>query len=201
LRGFCNFHAIHLYRLGELVEQAVILPASALDPDTADATAERLIRRHDPAQFLNILEALALNAPAAPRSAKEVAEQLAHAARLVQVVIRDQCRAGAPPALAAVQAEFRDTLFAHAAAAGYDVRDENRLFANAFAQTLSFGMLLAHEASGRDVDRDAYWTLPPGSFPLLRATLRALTQDEILDVLAAAFDVVQDTVNAADPGI
>src|SRR5205085_2463438 len=82
-----------------------------------------------------------------------------------------------------------------------DTSDENALFANAFAQTLAFGLLLAREAGATDVDRDAYRVLPGGAYPLLRATLRALTQDEILDLLAAGFDVLQDTVNAVDPAL
>ena len=40
----------------------------------------------------------------------------------------------------AVSFEFRETLFAHAAAGGYDAGDEDELFANAFAQTLAFGL-------------------------------------------------------------
>ena len=180
LWGFCNFHTIHLYRRNELVDQAVILPAGALDPATSDAQAERLIRRHDTATFMAILETLALAGPIPPRNAREVAELLAHAARLARQVVLDQCRAGAPQVLADVRAEFRETLFAHAAAGGYDTRDEDALFANAFAQTLAFGLLLARDAGGRDVDRDAYRALPGGAYPLLRATLRALTQDEIL---------------------
>ena len=198
LWAFCNFHTIHLYLRGELREQAVVLPAIALDPTTNDTQADRLIRRHDPTAFLAILEALALAGPIAPRDARELAESLAHAARLTRQIVRDQCRAGAPPMLAEVRAEFRETLFAHAAAGGYDTSDEDALFANAFAQTLAFGLLLAREAGGREVDRDAYRALPGGSYPLLRATLRALTQDEILDLLGAGFDVMQDTVNAVN---
>lgn len=201
LWGFCNFHTFHLYRRDKLIEQATILPAAALDPATADATATRLIRRHDPAPFLAILETLALAAPIPPRSAAEFAATLAHAAHLVRHVIADQCRVGAPPALDAVQDEFRETLFAHPAAGGYDPSDENDLFANAFAQTLAFGLLLAREAAGREVSRDSYRALPEGAYPLLRATLRALTQDEILDVLGAAFDVILDTVNTVDPAL
>ena len=209
LWGFCNFHTIQLYRRGEPLEQAVILPAITLSPATTDAQADRLIRRHDPMPFLSILEALALAQPAAPRTAPEVAETLAHAARLVRHVIADLCRVGAPTVLSELRAEFRQTLFAHAAAGGYDTSDEDALFANPFAQTLAFGLLLAREAAALkaakenrpvpNVDRDAYRLLPDQSYPLLRATLRALTQDEILDLLGAAFDVMQDTVNAIDP--
>jgi hypothetical protein len=201
LWGFCNFHTIHLYARDDLRERAVILPALALDPTTSDAQAERLIRRHDVTAFLAILEALALAGPIAPRNAREVAEALAHAARLTRQIVRDQCSAGAPPMLADVRAEFRETLFAHAAAGGYDTSDEDALFANAFAQTLAFGLLVAREASGEDVDRDAYRTLAGGTYPLLRATLRALTQDEILELLGVGFDVMRDTVNVVDAAL
>lgn len=193
-----NFHAIHLYRRAALQDQAVILPATALDPATPDATAERLIRRHDPAGFLAIFETLALAQPMAPRSAREVAEVLAHAARLVREVVADHCRAGPSGALATVRADFRETLFAHAAAGGYSLEDEDALFANAFAQTLAFGLLLARETGDEALDRHAYQRLPEGAYPLLRATLRALTLDEILPLLGVAFDIVLDTVNVID---
>jgi hypothetical protein len=201
LWGYCNFHTIHLYRRDAHDEEAVIVPASALDPDTPAATAERLIRRSDPAPFLAIVETLALAQPPPMRTAQDVAEALAHAARLVRGITLDACREGAPAALDAVRAEFRDTLFAHAEAGGYDERDETALFANAFAQTLAFGLLLARDASVKDVDQQAYRLLPEGSYPLLRATLRALTQDEIVEVLGAGFDVILDTVNAVDPAV
>ena len=201
LWGYCNFHTIRLFRRGEPADRAGILPAAALDPETADATAERLIRQHDPSGFAAIVETLARADPPALRSAGEIAAALAHAARLVREVVADQCRAGEPPALAAVRADFDETLFAHPAAGGYETGDAVALFANAFAQTLAFGLLLAREAEGRDIDRDAYRLLPDGAYPLLRATLRALTQDEILDLLGAGFDVLRDTVNAADPAL
>ncbi|TQF82855.1 N-6 DNA methylase [Elioraea sp. Yellowstone] len=201
LWGFCNFHTIHLYRRDAHDEEAMIVPASVLDPETPAATAERLIRGSDPAPFLAIVEKLALAQPPPMRTAQDVAEALAHAARLVRGITLDACREGAPAALDAVRAEFRDTLFAHAEAGGYDERDENALFANAFAQTLAFGLLLAREAAGGEVGQDAYRRLPEGSYPLLRATLRALTQDEIVEVLGAGFDVILDTVNAVDPEV
>jgi hypothetical protein len=93
-----------------------------------------------------------------------------------------------------LRAEFRETLFGHAVAGGYDTADEDALFAGAFAQTLAFGLLLAREASDQDLTRDdAYRSLSGGTYPLLRATLRALTQDEVLDDLGVAFDVLLDT--------
>lgn len=49
LWGFCNFHTLHLYRLGELAGQAEVLPERALDPAITDAEADRILHRHDPA--------------------------------------------------------------------------------------------------------------------------------------------------------
>jgi hypothetical protein len=201
LWGFSNYHSINLYRRDTVVASAGILPPAALNPSTSDAQAERMIKRHDTGAFIDILDQLAFAPPLAPRNAPEVAEFLAHAARLTQHIVLDQCRAGASAMLSEVRAEFRETLFAHAAAGGYDVADENALFAGAFAQTLAFGLLLAREASGQDVNRDAYRNLSSGIYPLLRATLRALTQDEVLDDLGVAFDVLLDTVNAVDPAL
>lgn len=83
-----------------------------------------------------------------------MAEALAHTARLVRNVVRDACRDDPPPALADVRAESRDMLFAHAEDAGFEVNDENRLFADAFVETLAFGLLLARE-SGGEVGEDA----------------------------------------------
>jgi len=198
--GFANFHTIHLYRQGELLSQAVLLPASTLDPETADSAAIRLIRRHDARPWLQILETLAIAPPPHIRNARDFATSLARAARLVRRIVADLCAApsGPPAALDAVRADFRDTLFAHAAAGGYD-DDTDELFANAFAQTLAFGLLLAREAGGRDVDTLAYQRLTETTYPLLRATLRALTLDEVLDALGAGFDVIRDAVNSFAP--
>jgi hypothetical protein len=201
LWGFCNFHTLHLYRRDEIQAQAVIVPAAALDPGTPDATADRLVRRTDPAPLLDILQTFALAQPEAPRDAAEVAMALAQAARLVRQVVIDQCQAGAPAQLDVVRAIFRETLFAHPAAGGYSVTDETALFGNAFAQTLAFGLLLARETSGADVDRDAYRQLPESTYALLRATLRALTQDEILDTLGVGFEVLMGVVNVIDPAL
>ncbi|GAN77463.1 type ISP restriction/modification enzyme [Acidisphaera rubrifaciens] len=217
--AYCNFHTIHLYRYDACEAEAVVLPAVALDPGTDDARAERLIRRHDPAPLLTILDALAMAQPVSPKTAAEIAALLARAARLTRAVVLDACRAGPPAALADVRAVFRETLFAHPARGGYDESDENELFAGAFAQTLVFGLLLAREAAaeaasrkaargGGDspavpppTDQNAYKHLGDGTYPLLRATLRALTQDEIIDTLGVAFDVLRDSVDCIDTSL
>ncbi|MDE2583724.1 MAG: hypothetical protein KGL52_18970 [Rhodospirillales bacterium] len=146
-----------------------------------------------------MLETLALAQPAPVRTARDFARVLARAARLLRRIVADQCAAGAPPALDAVREVFRETLFAHPAAGGYESADQDDLFANAFAQTLSFGLLLARETGLGPVDRNAFDLLPSGTYPLLRATVQALTLSQVLDVLGVGFDVICDTVNSFAP--
>lgn len=185
-----NFISIRLFERGRLMDQAAVVPRAAIDPATSAAEAERLIGVHDPSGFERILQTLAMSQLRAPRDPQEIAEVLAHAARLVRSVVLAQCRAGLGPVASDVRAEFNETLFARAEAGGYDPRDMDTLFSSAFAQTLVFGLLLAREAGGvEEVRHDAYTLLPDATYPLLRGTLRALTLDEVRAMLGAAFDV------------
>lgn len=202
LWALCNFTGIRLYRRAEVLDEADVVPAAALDPATPAVRADALIQGQDTSGFARILLALASVGPPAPRDAQEVAATLAQAARLVREVVAAQCRAGLEGVVADVRAEFNETLFARAEAGGYDRVGGDALFASAFAQTLLFGLLLAREASGgKEVDAAAYRLLPAGTYPLLRGTLRALTLDEVRDVLGAAFDVARDAVNAVAPDL
>ncbi len=200
LWSLCNFASIHLYRRAELVDQAEIVPAVALDPATPDSRAESLIRAQDHAGFQRILLALAMAEQPAPADAEAIAQVLAHAARLVREVVAAHCAEGLRGVFADVRAEFNETLFARAEAGGYDQAGGDALFASAFAQTLIFGLLLAREAShGAEVGDQAYQMLPEGTYPLLRGTLRALTLDEVRAMLGVAFDVARDAVNSVVP--
>jgi hypothetical protein len=197
LWALCNFVSFHLYRRSELVDEAEIIPAAALDPMTPAARAERLIRAQLPRGFERILLALAMAEAPAPKDAQAIAEVLAHAARLVREIVAAQCAEGLQGVIADVRAEFNETLFARPEAGGYDTDGSDALFASAFAQTLIFGLLLAREAGGgREVGEQAYQMLPEGTYPLLRGTLRALTLDEVRGMLGVAFDICRDAVNS-----
>jgi len=194
-----NFVGIRLYRRGELVDAAEIVPSAVLEPATSAAAATALLGRQDYEGLLRILQTLATAEPPVPRDPEEVAHVLAHAARLVRSVVAAQCREGLDPVVSEVRADFNQTLFARAEAGGYDPTDADALFGSAFAQTLIFGLLLAREAGGEDVDANAYEQLPNATYPLLRGTLRALTLDEVRAMLGAAFDVALDAVNSVNP--
>lgn len=200
--ALCNYQTISLYERDQLVDEASILPGAALDPNTSTAVAEASIRAANPSDLTRVLSRLALAQPQAPRDAQEIAEFLAYSAKLVRDVVLAQCQVGLSQAAEDVRAEFNQTLFSRAEAGGYDPTDMNALFSSAFAQTLVFGLLLAHEAAnGEDVGVDAYTKLPNNTYPLLRATLRALTLEEIRSILGASFDVLLDTVNSVDPSL
>lgn len=98
-----------------------------------------------------------------------------------------------------VRDEFRNILYAHPEAGGY--RGEfDTLFSAAFAQTLAFGLLLVREATGRPVDKHA-WEQMPDEHPLLKTTLRVLSENEIVEQINLGFDVLLDTINGFDPRI
>lgn len=192
-----NCVEMRLYRRDMLVDQTAFLPALVLDPAASEAETAALLAATDVSGFQRILDSLAQAQAPAPEDAPAAASVLAHAARLVRQIVLAQCRAGLDPVSADVRAEFNETLFARAEAGGYDVRDMDQLFAGAFAQTLVFGLLLAREAGGViEVGEDAYRHLPEATYPLLRGTLRALTLDEVRDMLGVGFDVVLDAVNS-----
>lgn len=195
-----NCTEIRLYRRHELVDQAAILPTLALDPNTPEPEVAALLAAADFTGLQRVIDSLAQAQAPAPADAPAAAAVLAHAARLIREIVLAQCRAGLDPVSTNVRAEFNDTLFARAEAGGYDVRDMDQLFSGAFAQTLMFGLLLAREAGGVvEVGEDAYRHLPEATYPLLRGTLRALTLDEVREMLGVGFDVALDAVNSIAP--
>ena len=194
-----NFASLRVFRRDELIGSIEIVPDAALDPRTTDAKAERLIRDGGDA-LTRALMPLALTDPPAARDAEELAANLAHAARLVRSIVEDRLAeltaAGAGNApLQAVRDEFREVLYAHPQAAGYNAERFEPLFAAAFAQTLAFGLLLVREATDRPVDSEAWHNMPP-EHALMRTTLRVLSQEEIVRDVGVGFDVILDTVNS-----
>ena len=200
-----NFASLRVYRRNEPLDFVEIVPDLALNPETADARAERLIRASDPNVLIRALTPLALADPPGARDAAELASNLAHAARLVRNIVEDRLAelnaahvTNAP--LQAVRDEFREVLYAHPQAAGYSINDFDKLFAAAFAQTLAFGLLLVREATDLDVDHDAWRHMPP-EHALMRTTLRVLSEEEIVNDVGVGFDVILDTVNSFAPAI
>jgi hypothetical protein len=199
-----NFGGARFFRRDEGELEVRIVPLAALDPTTSDAAADTAIERHDASPFIDILSVLAQAQPPSPSNAEQLAEYLAHAARLVRASVIEKLgqldAAGQTDRpLQLVRDEFRNVLYAHPESGGY--RGEfNTLFSAAFAQTLAFGLLLVREATNRAVDHDA-WRHMPDEHPLMKTALRVLSEDEIVHQISLGFDVMFDTVNGFDPRI
>ncbi|MFM9935140.1 MAG: N-6 DNA methylase [Novosphingobium sp.] len=200
-----NFIDFHLFGRAEQLGSATIVPAKALKPDTPDATADKLIAAHDAGPFLALLATLArADAPTA-RNAQQLAELMAHSARLVRSAVQERVgelnvAGNAQHPLMMVRETFRNVLYAHPEAGGYAAASFDELFSSAFAQTLAFGLLLVREASGTPVDAEA-WRHMPDEHPLMRATLRVLSEQEVTQEIGIGFEVMCDTVNSFAPEI
>jgi hypothetical protein len=200
-----NFADFHLFGRAEALGHAAIVPPRGLKPETPDAAADKLIAAHDSQPFLNLLATLArADAPAA-RNAAHLAELMAHSARLVRSAVQERVgelhvAGNAAHPLMMVRETFRNVLYAHPEAGGYAAASFDELFSSAFAQTLAFGLLLVREASGAPVDATA-WQHMPDEHPLLKATLRVLSEPEVTREIGIGFAVMCDTVNSFAPEI
>ncbi|MFM9853384.1 MAG: type ISP restriction/modification enzyme [Sphingomonadaceae bacterium] len=207
-----NFTGFHLFNRDAEAGEAIIAPAKALNPDTPDKAADKLIAEHDIQPFLDLLATLArADAPAA-RSAKHLAELMAHSARLVRSAVQERVgelgvEGNANHPLMLVRNTFRNVLYAHPEAGGYAAADFDTLFSSAFAQTLAFGLLLVRESiqddaaiTDKTVGLDA-WEHMPDEHPLMKAALEVLSNRKVVAEIGIGFDVMCDTVNSFAPEI
>ena len=181
-----NFVDFHLFERGKQIGKAAIVPAEALDPDTSDKAADAAIDAHDPTRFLDLLAQLARAQPPVATNAEQLAELMAHSARIVKSAVRERVgeldseRDRNDP-LMLVRQTYRNVLYAHPEAGGYAAADFDELFASAFAQTLAFGLLLVREhlahtetdEEKRKVGPDAARHMP-AEHPLMKGTLEAI---------------------------
>lgn len=201
----CNFSDFRLYHRGALQGEATLVPHRALHPETTDRAADALIDDHPLDGFLGLLATLARTDAPAARNAEQLAEALAHSARIVRSAVQEriaQLRLEGldNDPLMLVRNTFRNVLYAHPEAGGYPAADFDVLFSSAFAQTLAFGLLLVREAGDGPVCEDA-WRQMPDEHPLMKAALRVLSEDEVTTQIGIGFEVMRDCVNSFAPEI
>jgi hypothetical protein len=85
-----NFRAIRFYERDRAEFEIAIVPEQALRPETSDGKAATLVRSHDPKPFLELVGRLAQAQPPSPSNAAQLAEFLAHAARLVRASVLER---------------------------------------------------------------------------------------------------------------
>lgn len=212
-RRFCNlpvwavsdFQRISLWNRNVLCEVTDLVPKRALEAACTAAKAAALIAAHDTKFLERLLYALATAQPPVATSAREVATNLAHAARFVRDTVAPRLaelaaegKTGEP--LQLIREEFRSRLYMHPVAAGYPAVDFDSLFAGAFAQTLAFGLLLVREATGVAVDDTSYRRMP-NAHTLLKTTLEAVLHPTITADLGAGLDLMFGTINAINPAL
>lgn len=208
-----NFAEFRLFERDRQVASAGIVPAEALDPGTRDKDADAAIDAHDPTPFLDLLARLARAQPPTATNAEELAELLAHSARIVKSAVRERvaeldAEKDKNDPLMLVRQTYRNVLYAHPEAGGYASRDFDALFASAFAQTLAFGLLLVREhlanteeeENERKVGERAFEYMPE-EHPLMKGTLEAISDPRVIGSVGIGFDVMRDTVNSFDPKI
>jgi hypothetical protein len=208
----CNFAEFRLFSRDEELGNAQIVPAKALKADCSDAKLNSLVDEHDEAPFVDLLARLCrADAPSA-ESAPQLAELMAHSARIVRSAVferigqlREEGKDNDP--LMMVRSTFKDVLYAHPEAGGYAAASFDELFSSAFAQTLAFGLLLVREAiadnpeiTNKNVGVES-WKHMPDEHPLMKAALRVLSEEEVTRQIGIGFDVMCDTVNSFAPKI
>ena len=97
--------------------------------------------RIDAAELVHLLDAFCANSPRPPASAQELARTTARLCRVLRNQIRHTLKTGGSDGLAAVAEDWRSLLFPEATDAE---------FADAYAQTITFG-LIAARAAGADL--------------------------------------------------
>ena len=210
-RRFCNlpvwavsdFQRIALWNRNVMCGVTDVVPKRALEAACTPAKAAALIAAHDTESLKRILYSLATAQPPVATNARDVATNLAHAARFVRDTVAPRLAELAAEGktsepLQLVREEFRTRLYMHPVAAGYPAGDFDPLFAGAFAQTLAFGLLLVREATGLAVDDTAHRRMPT-AHPLLKTTLEAVLHPTITADLGAGLDLMFGTINAISP--
>ncbi len=173
-----------LYRAGERVGRTTLSGdvttngAAAVTPEDAEKLS-RLLR-----DFLSW-------SPSAPRSPPALAAMLAPLCRLIR---DDVLRAleGENSSISGLAREWRDYLFPDA---------DNATFADAYAQTLTYSLLLARlSGSGVSTTDAAAHTLRRGH-GLLAQTLRLLGDPAAREEIALGVDLLERTISAVDPTV
>lgn len=208
-----NFFDFRLFERDKLVGKAAILPPEAIDPAISDAAAGGLIDGHDPARFLELLAQLFRAQPPTATSDVQLAELLAHSARIIKSAVEERLGELDPEVhkndpLMLVRGTYKNVLYAHPEAGGYASSDFDALFSSAFAQTLAFGLLLVREhLSSTEAEKDKQlvdahaWRHMPDEHPLMKGTLEAISDERVINSVGVGFEVMIDTVNCFDPKI
>jgi hypothetical protein len=188
---YTNFWDLKLFQEKNEVQQAVLLPRPCLEPATPYTA--RLVA-HDPAPSMELLTRFfAYSLPYISKPA-QLCRHLARAARLVRGAVEEAMELAPPDSpLGQIYSEFRDILF-------FEL--DRKEFADAYAQTLAYGLLLARQSTGQDLTlATAHAFISPERHRLLAATLNLLAQPPVTAMVGWSLASLLELVNQVDPGV
>jgi hypothetical protein len=189
---YTNFWHLKLFQEKNEVMEAMLLPRPCLDPG-APYTAR--LEAHDPAPALELLTRfLTYSIPYIARP-EQLCKYLARAARLVRGAVEEAMEVALPDSpLGEIYSEFRDILF-------FEL--DKKEFADAYAQTLAYGLLLARQAAvGQPLTlATAHTFISPERHRLLAATLNLLAQPPVTAMVGWSLASLLEIVNQVDPGV
>ena len=188
---YTNFWDLKLFQEKNEVQQAVLLPRECLEPG-APYTAR--LAAHDPGPALDLLARFfAYSIPYITKPA-QLCQHLARAARLVRAAVAEAMEiAPLDSPLGQIYSEFRDILF-------FEL--DKKEFADAYAQTLAYGLLLARQATGQTLTlATAHTFISAERHRLLAATLNLLAQPPVTAMVGWSLASLVELVNQVDPGV
>jgi hypothetical protein len=172
-----------LYREGKPAAKLVRLRGNVV------ADGERAVAAEDARDLFDLFVAFTSWTPIVPRKPKELAEFLAPYCRLIREEVLDALKDGPSP-LRSLKEEIQNLLFPDAS---------DRQFADAYAQTVIFALLLAN-MEGADVLElnSAYETLAPHHL-LLSRSLQFLTDPQALTEISSSLSLAQRVIHEIQP--
>lgn len=154
-----------------------------------DETGDSDLTEADAADLLELLRQFLKWEPIVPRKPRELAKVLAPLTRLLRTAVQEAA-AKQGSALAQIHDDWKRTLFPEASV---------EEFADSYAQTLTYGLLLAKLSGGTALDTHSAAKSIEHHSSLLSRTLEILTQHGTADELGPSLQLLERTIDAVDP--
>jgi predicted helicase len=187
---YTNFWRLKLFQRGDLVETAELVPSASLDPRGANS----LPTGFDVGPALDLIRQFLSYESPSIHTASDLAERLARGAWLVRDAVNSamlDLEEESP--LHQIYGEYRDILFS-------DLSYSE--FADAYAQTLSYGLLLARRETNDELRMNtAPSFVKEQENTLLAATLRLLSLDVVTDLVGWTTENLLTIVNSVEANL
>jgi hypothetical protein len=172
-----------LYREGKPAAKLVRLSGNV------GANGERAVGAEDARDLFDLFVAFTSWTPIVPRKPKELAEFLAPYCRLIREEVLDALKDGPSP-LRSLKEEIQNLLFPDAS---------DRQFADAYAQTVIFALLLANMEGADVLDLNSAYETLASHHLLLSRSLQFLTDPQALTEISSSLSLAQRVIHEIQP--